>query len=73
MKILIFFNKLSEINNEFLRKYCNDLEIILKNGDRKDVNALELYEELCAFRDTFQRNDFNIPILIFLIILYSII
>lgn len=61
-------------NNESFGKYCNDLEIVLKNGDSKDVNTLEIFYEMCAFQDIFGR---IIPIFenlsIFLIILYTII
>lgn len=34
------------MNEEDLLKYCKDLEINLKDGNSKDIDAIELYNEL---------------------------
>lgn len=48
-----YLNKLPEKNNKSSRNYCNDFNIILRNGDRKNVNAIEFFDNLFVFQDVF--------------------
>lgn len=48
-----FLYNLYDINNEDLLKHCADLQIILTDGDNKDINANELYDEIVTYKDIF--------------------
>lgn len=39
------------MNNEDLMIHCKDLQITLFDGDSKDIDGVELYEELIILRN----------------------
>ncbi|KAL4121627.1 hypothetical protein QTP88_014101 [Uroleucon formosanum] len=43
--------QLKNMNNEDLMKNCKDLQNILSDGDSKDIDSIELYEELTILRN----------------------
>ncbi|XP_022177857.1 zinc finger MYM-type protein 1-like [Myzus persicae] len=47
---LFRIGKLRYANDDNLMKYCKDLEINLKDGNSKDIDFMELYNELINFR-----------------------
>ncbi|XP_008186326.1 zinc finger MYM-type protein 1-like [Acyrthosiphon pisum] len=47
---LFRIGKLRYMNDDNLMKYCKELEINLKDGNSKDIDFMELYNELVNFR-----------------------
>lgn len=52
-------NQLATIDKETLLKNCNSLEIHLTDGNHKDINGRELFDELCALKNLF-KNELSI-------------
>lgn len=49
------------IDKKDLRKHCDDLEIILKNGNNKDINAIKLFDAVILFKDSSSANNWSFP------------
>lgn len=42
--------------DEEIRKYCQDFQIILTDGEDKDLDAINLFEELLILREIVDNN-----------------
>jgi len=49
-------SKLKTMPDEDIRKYCQDLQIILTDGENKDIDAIDLFEELLILREMVDNN-----------------
>lgn len=58
-------SKLKTMPNENIRKHCQDLQIILTDSEDKDIDAIDLFEELIILREMVDENMTALQILTF--------
>ncbi|KAL4152830.1 hypothetical protein QTP88_000663 [Uroleucon formosanum] len=49
-------SKLKTMSDKEIRKHCQDLQIILTDGEDKDIDAIDLFEELLILREMVDNN-----------------
>ena len=55
-------NKLKEFTKDDLLKHCKDLELLLTDENEKDINYIELFDELQILTTFAEIENFNTPI-----------